>query len=99
MGSNDISQVNAAYIASWKQLNPKLRDLETDGYFLKYLNEEIDIREIYMQDILNNSNLFYSLDSIEEQDLFNIIRIHVDAIKIKEEQLKNKMRRFQSYEY
>ena len=93
MGSNDISQVNAAYIASWKQLNPKLRDLETDGYFLKYLNEEIDIREIYMQDILNNSNLFYSLDSIEEQDLFNIIRINV------EEQLKNKMRRFQSYEY
>ena len=99
MSSNDNFLVNAAYVASWKQINPKLLNLETDGHYLSYFDQKIDISDIYMQDILSNSNLFYSLNTIEEEDLFNIIKIHVDSIKIKEQELKNKVRRFQEYEY
>ena len=99
MGGNDNSKVNAAYVASWKQANPKLFDLKTDGNFLYYYDEKLDIRGIYMQDLLRNSNLFYSMNSIEADDLFNLIKIHVYAIKIKETELKEKVRRLNEYEY
>lgn len=99
MSGNDNSKVNAAYVASWKQVNPKLFDLETDGQFLYYHNEKLDIRGIYMQDLLSNSNLFYSMNDIEGEDLFNIIKIHVNAIKIKEAELKEKVRRLNEYDY
>jgi len=98
MGGNDILQINAAYVASWKKVNPKLHDLDTDGRYLYYKDEKIDISDIYMQDILNNPNLFYSIDNIESKDLFNIIMIHVSAIKIKEKELKEKVRRLNNYE-
>lgn len=99
MSGNDNFQINAAYVASWKQVNPKLLNLKTDGHYLYYRDEKLDISNIYMQDVLNNPNLFYSMDTIEEQDLFNIIKIHVNAIKIKEEELKNKVRRLNEYEF
>ena len=98
MGSNDILHINAAYVASWKKVNPKLYDLNTDGRYLYYKDEKIDISEIYMQDILSNPNLFYSIDNIDSKDLFNIIMIHVNAIKIKEKELKEKVRRLSNYE-
>lgn len=98
MSGNDNFQINVAYVASWKQVNPKLFDLKTDGRYLYYKDEKLDISDIYMQDILNNPNLFYSMDNIESNDLFNIIKIHVNAIKIKEKELKEKVRRMKEYD-
>lgn len=99
MGGNENFQINAAYVASWKQVNPKLLDMKTDGHYLYYKNEKLDISDIYMQDILSNPNLFYSMDTIDVEDLFNIIKIHVSAIKIKEKELKDKVRRLNEYEF
>jgi hypothetical protein len=99
MSGNNIIQINAAYVASWKKMNPKLNALKTDGHYLEYNNEKIDISEIYMQDILSNPNLYYSISSIEANDLFNIIKIHVEAMKIKEKELAEKVRRANAYEY
>lgn len=99
MSSNDNFQINAAYVASWKQVNPKLCEIKTDGRYIYYQNEKLDIRNIYMQDLLNNPNLFYSMDTIEGKDLFNIIKIHVNAIKIKEKELEDKARRLSEYEF
>lgn len=99
MGGNNNFQINAAYVASWKQVNPKLYEIKTDGRYLYYQNEKLDISDIYMQDILSNPNLFYSMDTIEGQDLFNIIKIHVNAIKIKEKELEDKVRRLSEYEF
>ena len=31
MGGNNNFQINAAYVASWKQVNPKLYEIKTDG--------------------------------------------------------------------
>lgn len=99
MGSNNNSQINAAYVATWKQKNPKLDDLNTDGSYLICGKEKLDIRDIYMQDILSNPNIFYSIEAIESKDLFNIIKIHVCAIQIKEKELEAKVRRMKEYEY
>lgn len=99
MSGNNNFQVNAAYVAYWKQSNPKLFDLKTDGRYLYYQNEKLDISEIYMQDLLNNPNLFYNINTLESQDLFNIIKIHVTAIQMKERELENKVRRLNEYEF
>ena len=98
MSGKENYEINAAYVASWKQLNPKLVNLETNGHYLYFNNEKLDISNVYMQDILSNSNLFYGMKDIEGQDLFNVIKIHVNALKIKEKQLQNKVRRFNEYE-
>ena len=74
-------------------------DLETNGYYLHYQNEKLDISEVYIQDLLANPNLFYSIDNIDSQVLFRVIEIHVNAIKIKERELENKVRRLNEYEY
>ncbi len=99
MSSYDNSQINAAYIAFWKQKNSKLNDLETDGYILKYKNEQLRISEIYMQDILRNPNIFYNMDIIEGSDLFKIIKVHTYAMQLKELELEEKVRRYNEYEY
>ena len=99
MSSYDNSQINAAYIAFWKQKNPKLHDLETNGYLLKYKNEQLIISEIYMQDILKNPNIFYSIDTIESDDLFKIIKVHTLSMYLKELELEEKVRRYNEYEY
>lgn len=97
MSSTDNFQINAAYVASWKQVNPKLCNIKIDGKYLYYLNEKLNISNIYMQDILSNPNLYYSIDTIEEKDLFNIIKIHVNAIELKEKELEEKVRRLSEY--
>jgi hypothetical protein len=97
MSGNNVIQTNAAYVANWKERNPKLSDLKTDGRYLEYNNERIDISEIYMQDILSNPNLYYSINYINSNDLFNIIKIHVQAMKIKERELERKVRRAKEY--
>lgn len=98
MSGNNNYQINAAYVASWQKINPKLKTLKTDGHYLQYLEDKIDLSGIYMQDILSNPNLFYSINTIESEDLFNIIKIHVNSIKIKERELKEKVRRLNEYE-
>jgi hypothetical protein len=99
MSSNNIITINAAYVATWKKMNPKLKSLKTDGHYLEYNNEKIDISNIYMQDILNNPNLYYSINSIEAVDLFNVIKLHIIAMNIKEKELEEKVRRYNEYEY
>lgn len=98
MSSNNNDQINAAYVASWKEKNPKLNDIETNGHFLIYKNEKIDISNIYMQDILKNPNIFYSIDTIESKDLFKIIKTHIYSVLSKEKSLEEKVRRYQEYE-
>ncbi len=97
-GSNN-SQINAAYVASWQQKNPKLFEIKTDGHYLTYKNEKIDISDIYMQDILRSPNIFYSIENMECEDLFKIIKVHVYSMLIKEKQLKEKVRRYREYEF
>lgn len=99
MSSNTSYTNNAAYVASWKERNPKLSELKTDGHYLEYQHERIDISEVYIQDILSNPNLFYSIDNIECVDLFNVIKIHVKAIQIKEKELEEKVRSLKEYEF
>jgi hypothetical protein len=99
MSGNNNYQINAAYVANWQKLNPKLATLKTDGRYLEYEDKKIDISNIYMQDILSNSNLFYSINEIDAKTLFDVIKIHVEAIKIKEKELNEKVRRFNEYEY
>lgn len=93
MSSFDNSKINAAYVASWKQANKKLEELKTDGKTLYYQDKTLNIQDIYMQDLFSNSNLFYSMNTIGPNDLFNIITIHTIAVKIKEQDLENKVRR------
>lgn len=99
MSGNKNEDINAAYIAFWKQKNPKLKDIQTDGRVLTYRDEKIDITNIYMQDILKNPNIFYSIDTMESQTLIDIIKVHVYSIMIKEKELEEKVRRYNSYEY
>ncbi len=99
MSGNSNKEINAAYVASWKEKNPKLSLLETDGKYLKYMEEKIDIQDIYMQDVLINSNLFHNIPYIDANKLFNIIKLHVYAIQVKEKELKEKVRRMKEYDY
>ena len=99
MSSNEFSKINAAYVASWKERNPKLMEIKTDGQFLTYQNEIIDIRDIYMQDILSNPRIFHSITTMDAEDLFTIIKLHVCAIEMKERKLLNKARRMKEYGY
>lgn len=98
MSGNNNIQINAAYVASWKTKNLKLLELKTDGHFLTYQNKKIDISEIYMQDILMNSNTFNFIYSMEAKDLFRIIELHTHAIQMKEKELENKVRKIKEYE-
>ncbi len=98
MSGNSNKEINAAYVASWKEKNPKLLELETDGKYLKYKNEKLDISNIYMQDVLINPNTFNDIPYMEVQDLFMIIKLHVYAIHVKEKQLQEKVRRLKEYE-
>lgn len=93
MHSSDISKINAAYVATWQQNNPKLLDIKTDGKYLYYQKESIDIEDIYMQDLFSNSELFYRMNTISAKDLFCIIKVHVYATKIKESKLNANVRR------
>ena len=49
MGSNDILHINAAYVASWKKVNPKLYDLFMNKLTLEanlsghFKNEHVDL--------------------------------------------------------
>lgn len=99
MSGNSNKEINAAYVASWKEKNPKLLELETDGKYLKYKEEKIDIQDIYMQDVLINPHLFNNISYIEADILFNIIKLHVYAIQVKEKELEEKVRRMKEYEY
>lgn len=99
MSSNENKKINAAYVALWKQKNPKLSEINIEGNFLLYQNEKINIENIYMQDILINPNTFKVLETIEAKDLFTLIKLHAYAIQIKEKYLIEKMRRFKEYEY
>ena len=94
----DNSKINVAYITSWKESNPNLLDIKTDGHYLFYKNKKIDIQDIYMQDILRNPNIFYNMMHITSEDLFKIIKVHVYSIKIKEKELEEKLRRYKAYE-
>ncbi len=98
MSSRENAKTNAAYIAYWQQLNPKLLALSTDGCILHYEQESLDISDIYMQDILRNANLYGSIPTIEAKDLFAIIKIYVITMKIKEEEHRQKLRRLEEYE-
>lgn len=99
MSSYSNEKINAAYVASWKEKNPKLVELETNGKYLIYRDKKIEIQDIYMQDILINPNTFNSIPIIEAEDLFNLIKLHVYAIQIKEKELQKKVRRMKQYEY
>ncbi len=99
MSGNNNKDINAAYIAFWKSKNPKLNDIETNGKVLTYHNEKINITDIYMQDILRNPNIFYSIDTMESKTLVDIIKVHIFAILLKEKELEEKVRRYQEYEY
>ncbi len=99
MSSNDNCKINAAYVASWKKKNPKLQEIETDGHYLFYKKNRLDISEIYMQDILKNPNIFYSMDTMSSELLYKIIKVHIQSILIKEKQLKEKVRRYNDLEY
>lgn len=99
MSSNSNTDINAAYVASWKEKNPKLFEFETDGKYLKYQNEKIDISDIYMQDILMNPNTFNAIPVIEAKDLFELIQLHIYGIQVKEKELLKKARRLKEYEY
>lgn len=93
MGSSN-KDINAAYIALWKSKNKNLVDIDTDGEYLIYQNEKIDIREIYMQDILRNPTIFASINQISSNKLIQIIKTHLEAIKIKNIELEEKVRRY-----
>lgn len=97
--SSKQNDINAAYVASWKEKNPKLKELEIDGKYLKYLKQKVNIQNIYMQDILINPYIYHSIPNIEAQRLFNIIKLHVLSIKMKEKNLEEKVRRLKEYEY
>ncbi len=99
MSGNTNKEINAAYVASWKEKNPKLRELETDGRYLKYKEEKIDIQNIYMQDILMNPTLFNTIPYIDADVLFDLIKLHMYAIEVKEKNLVEKVRRMKEYEY
>lgn len=99
MSSNNNDKINAAYVALWKEKNPKLKDIKTDGHFLIYKNEKLDIHDIYMQDILINPNTFYGIETMDGNDVFQLIKLHVYATKIKEKELQEKTRRLKEYEY
>ncbi len=98
MGSNDNYKINAAYVALWKSKNPKLKDIECDGHYIAFGGEKLDISDVYMQDILQNPNIFYSIDNIDSKDLFKIIKTHSYAIHVKEKELEEKVRRYKEYE-
>ena len=97
MSGTTNEKINAAYVASWKDKNPQLSSLQTDGHYLTYQNQKIDISDIYMQDILLNPILFQNMSHINADTLFNVIRLHVDTIKMKERDLRNKARRLLNY--
>lgn len=99
MSSNNNNQINAAYVALWKEKNPNLKEINTDGRYLVYQNEKLDIQDIYMQDILLNPNIFVEINTMNEKDLFQIIKLHVYATKMKEKELLEKARRLREYEY
>ncbi len=99
MSSNENEKRNAAYVALWKEKNPKLAEIKIEGNFLLYQNEKIDLKNIYMQDILINPNTFKAIETIEASDLFTLIKLHSYAIQVKEKYLIEKMRRFKEYEY
>lgn len=99
MSGNSNKDINAAYIAFWKQKNPKFTDIETDGKVLTYHNEKIDISNVYMQDILKNPNIFYSIDTMNSETLVDIIKVHIYSILLKEKELEEKVRRYNEYEY
>lgn len=82
---------NIAYIEHFKANNPKLNELKCSGKYLEYLGERIDISDIYIQDVLTNRNLFESLKDIDANELFIIIKLHCEAIQIKEQGLINKI--------
>ena len=91
MEFNENIFANVAYIEHIKSHNPKLKDIKCSGKYLEYLNEKIDISEIYIQDILTNKMLFDSLGTIEAEDFLTIIKLHIGAIKIKEKEFIYKM--------
>ena len=95
--NNSNQNINVAYVTSWKERNPQFSLLQTDGHYLMYQNQKIDIRDIYMQDILLNPILFQNIYQLKAQELFDVIRLHVDAMKMKEKDLANKTRRLQEY--
>lgn len=97
MGSNNNYRINAAYVASWKQKNPKLQDIETDGHYLIYKDKKIDISNIYMQDVLKNPNIFNSIEVIDSETLIRIIEVHIYSMRIKEKELEEKVRRYNEY--
>lgn len=96
MSGIDNKKINAAYVASWKEKNPKLADIKIEGNFLVYQNEKVDISEIYMQDILLNPYTFHSITTMEAKDLFTVIKLHVEARQMKEKSLVNKVRRIKN---
>lgn len=98
MGSNSNSDINAAYVASWQEKNPLLKDLKINGTSLSYKDETIDIKNIYMQDILMNPNIFNNIYKMDSKVLFDLIKLHTWAMKIKERDLENKVRRLKTYE-
>ena len=93
MGSSN-KDINAAYIALWKSKNKNLVDIDTDGEYLIYQNEKIDIREIYMQDILRNPTIFTSINQMNSDTFIQIIKTHIEALKIKNIELEEKVRRY-----
>lgn len=92
MSSMDNVKINAAYVATWQMNNPQLLKFKTDGKYLYYQDEKLDISNVYMQDLFRNSNLFYNINTISAQDLFNIIKLHTLAIEINERKLNIKVR-------
>lgn len=97
-GKSNID-INAAYVASWQEKNPLLKDISLENNILSYKNEKINIEDIYMQDILMNANTFNSIYKIDGKVLFDLIKLHTFAIKIKERDLKIKLRRLKEYGY
>lgn len=91
MNLNNNIQANMAYINHFKALNPKLSDIKCEGKYLEYNEERLDMSGIYIQDILSNRYLYENLKEIDAQTLVTIIKLHIEAVKIKEKELINKI--------
>ena len=94
MSGNSNNNVNAAYVALWKSKNKNLVDIDTDGDYLFYNKEKIDIRDVYMQDILRNSTISTAIHQMDSPTFVQIIKMHKTALDMKKIELEEKVRRY-----
>lgn len=72
-----ISDINDYFLRTWKSSNPELRFFDVHQNHVVFADKELDLGNFNVQELLYNPTFSAEIGSMNAEDLFDILSVHV----------------------